>query len=42
MVEAEVALDLHLIDVKLGTAEGFYLAFRWFFRHYLARIITER
>lgn len=29
MVEAGVALDLHLIDVELGTAEGFYLAFRY-------------
>mgnify|MGYP000103169620 CR=1 FL=1 len=42
MVEAGVALELHLIDVELGTAEGFYLAFRWFFQRYLAHIITER
>lgn len=42
MVEAGVALELHLIDVELGKAEGCYLAFRWFFRHNLARIITER
>ena len=42
MVEAGVALELHLIDVELGTAEVFYLAFRWFFLRYLAHIITER